>query len=224
MKAFAALYAALDASSSTRHKVAVMSDYLRTAPPADAAWAVYFLAGGKPRQTVPSRVLREAACEAAGLAPWLFEESYAAVGDLAETIAHLLPDGAATDDTGLAQWLQTRPEVAQVLHPALPSHPGHALWRRDFTGSSGLFSFELRPGMADTPAALAALVERRRFYRIGYSWGGYESLIMPARLNGVRSVQPWNGGPLIRLHVGLEDTQDLIDDLDAGLAAMRAAG
>jgi len=108
MKAFAALYAALDASSSTRHKVAVMSDYLRTAPPADAAWAVYFLAGGKPRQTVPSRVLREAACEAAGLAPWLFEESYAAVGDLAETIAHLLPEGAATDDTGLAQWLQTR--------------------------------------------------------------------------------------------------------------------
>jgi DNA ligase-1 len=108
MKAFAALYAALDASTSTRHKVAVMSAYLRSAPPADAAWAVYFLAGGKPRQTVPARVLREAACEAAGLAPWLFEESYAAVGDLAETIAHLLPEGAATDDTGLAQWLQTR--------------------------------------------------------------------------------------------------------------------
>lgn len=108
MKAFAALYAALDASSSTRHKVAVMADYLRTAPPADAAWAVYFLAGGKPRQSVPSRVLREAACEAAGLAPWLFEESYAAVGDLAETIAHLLPAGDASDDTGLAEWLQTR--------------------------------------------------------------------------------------------------------------------
>lgn len=123
----------------------------------------------------------------------------------------------------VARWLQARPEVARVLHPALPSHPGHALWQRDFTGSSGLFSFELRPGMADTPGKLAALVERRRFYRIGYSWGGYESLIMPARLSGARSVQPWEGGPLIRLHVGLEDTNDLIADLATGLDAMRAA-
>ena len=123
----------------------------------------------------------------------------------------------------VARWLQARPEVARVLHPALPSHPGHARWQRDFTGSSGLFSFELRAGMADTPGKLAALVERRRVYRIGYSWGGYESLIMPARLSGARSVQPWDGGPLIRLHVGLEDTDDLIADLATGLDAMRAA-
>jgi cystathionine beta-lyase len=128
----------------------------------------------------------------------------------------------------VAGWLQSRPEVASVLHPALASHPGHALWRRDFNGSSGLFSFELRPeALGDDPAraarALAALVEKRRFFRIGYSWGGYESLIMPARLNGLRTVRPWAGGQLVRLHVGLEDSADLIADLEAGLAAMAAA-
>ena len=128
----------------------------------------------------------------------------------------------------IARWLQARPEVASVLHPGLPSHPGHALWQRDFSGSSGLFSFELRPeALGDEPARaarrLAALVERRRFFRIGYSWGGYESLIMPARLNGLRTVNPWAGGQLVRLHAGLEDTADLLADLEAGLAAMAAA-
>ena len=120
----------------------------------------------------------------------------------------------------VARWLEARPEVARVLHPALSSHPQHALWRRDFTGSSGLFSFELK---AATPAQLAALCERRRFFRIGYSWGGFESLIMPARLGTVRTVEPWRGGPLVRVHCGLEDPADLIADLDAGLAAMARA-
>jgi len=143
----------------------------------------------------------------------------------------------------LARWLEQRPEVARVLHPALESHPGHALWRRDFSGSSGLFSFELRrdallapaPGEAALTAngaehadariarKLAALCERRRFFGIGYSWGGYESLMVPGRIGSLRTAAPWQGGSLVRVHVGLEEPQDLIADLEDGLAAMHAA-
>jgi DNA ligase 1 len=108
MKAFAALFAALDASTATSHKVEVMQRYFAAAPIADAAWAAYFLAGGKPRQTVPTAVLRRTACEMAGIADWLFDASYQAVGDLAETIAHVLPPGNTSDDTGLAVWVQER--------------------------------------------------------------------------------------------------------------------
>ncbi len=108
MKGFADLYAELDASTSTLHKVDALERYLRGAPPADAAWAVYVLAGGKSRQSVPSRVLREAAREAAGLPEWLFEESYLAVGDLAETIAHLLPPPGAIEHVDLATWMAER--------------------------------------------------------------------------------------------------------------------
>ena len=120
----------------------------------------------------------------------------------------------------VARWLQGRDEVAQVLHPALPTHPQHALFKRDFQGSSGLFSFELKSA---SPAQLAALCERRRYFRIGYSWGGFESLIMPAKLGSIRSIRPWTGGPLVRLHCGLEDAADLIDDLQEGLQAMKSA-
>lgn len=127
----------------------------------------------------------------------------------------------------VARWLQARPEVASVLHPALASHPQHGLWQRDFSGSSGLFSFELRPeafadGTDAVARGLAALCEGRRHFGIGYSWGGYESLIMPARLQGLRSVRPWQGGPLVRLQIGLEAPEDLIADLAEGLAALRA--
>ncbi len=108
MKAFAELYTELDASTSTLHKVDALERYLRRAPPADAAWAVYVLAGGKPRQAVPSRLMRAAAQEAAGLPDWLFEESYQAVGDLAETIAHLLPEAPADEDVGLSTWMGER--------------------------------------------------------------------------------------------------------------------
>jgi cystathionine beta-lyase len=120
----------------------------------------------------------------------------------------------------VARWLQGRDEVAQVLHPALPSHPQHELFKRDFLGSSGLFSFELKSA---TPSQLAALCERRRYFRIGYSWGGFESLIMPAKLGSIRSIRPWTGGPLVRLHCGLEDAADLIEDLQDGLHAMKSA-
>ena len=108
MKAFAQLFGELDASTATSAKVEALKRYFAVAAPADAAWAVYFLAGGKPRQVVPTAVLRALACERAGLAPWLFEEAYQAVGDLAETIAHVLPPPGALSDVGLAEWVEQR--------------------------------------------------------------------------------------------------------------------
>jgi cystathionine beta-lyase len=121
----------------------------------------------------------------------------------------------------VARWLETRPQIARVLHPALPSHPQHALFKRDFSGSSGLFSFELKSA---TPQQIAALCERRRHFKIGYSWGGFESLIIPGKLSAIRTVDPWQGGPLVRIHCGLDDAKDLIADLEEGLAAMARAG
>jgi len=106
MKAFAALYRELDASTSNLAKQAALQRYLREADAADAAWAVYFLAGGKPRQLVPTKLLRLLAQEAAGLPEWLFDESYDAVGDLAETIALLLPPPREVHDLGLAGWVE----------------------------------------------------------------------------------------------------------------------
>lgn len=121
----------------------------------------------------------------------------------------------------VARWLQGRPEVASVLHPALPEFAGHALWKRDFSGASGLFSFELQPGLLDAGGRkLAALCEGRRLYGIGYSWGGFESLIMPARIDSLRSARPWTGGQLVRLNIGLAAAQDLIADLAEGFEQM----
>ncbi|WNW13752.1 ATP-dependent DNA ligase [Pseudomonas sp. DTU_2021_1001937_2_SI_NGA_ILE_001] len=108
MKAFAELYARLDATTSSNAKLAALHDYFAQAPAEDAAWAVYFLAGGRPRQLVPTRVLREQATELSGLPTWLFEESYQAVGDLAETLSLLLPHAEQGDDAGLAIWLEQR--------------------------------------------------------------------------------------------------------------------
>ncbi len=123
----------------------------------------------------------------------------------------------------VAYWLQHRPEVGAILHPALETHPQHSLWKRDFKGSSGLFSFELKPDAQGQPPSaqqVSALCERRRYFGIGYSWGGYESLIFPAWIDTLRTVRPWKGGPLIRLHIGLEDPDDLIADLEEGFSAM----
>lgn len=121
----------------------------------------------------------------------------------------------------LAEWLQSRREVVRVRHPALPGDPGHALWKRDFTGASGLFSFEIA---AAPRAALAAMVDHMKFFGMGYSWGGFESLILPSDPRPIRTATKWPGDTiLIRLHAGLEDPDDLIADLDAGFERFNAA-
>ena len=128
---------------------------------------------------------------------------------------------ARHQETGLAlaRWLQGRPEVARILHPALPGDPGHALWKRDFSGSCGLFGVILKPV---SEAQLAAFVDGLQHFGIGYSWGGFESLIIPAHIR--RTVRPFEAeGPVLRIHAGLEDAGDLIADLEKGLARMTKA-
>lgn len=121
----------------------------------------------------------------------------------------------------LIEWLARQPEVERILYPALPDDPGYALWRRDFAAASGLFGVVLRPCPA---AAVAALLDERRLFGIGASWGGYESLMILARPERSRTVKPWTAaGPLLRIHAGLEDPLDLIADLEAGFDALRAA-
>ena len=133
MRAFAALYRELDASTSSLAKQVALQRYLREADAADAAWAVYFLAGGKPRQLVPTKLLRLLAQEAAGLPEWLFDESYDAVGDLAETIALLLPPPSEVHDLGLAGWVE---QHLLPLREAAKTAPGQladrlrAQWRQ----------------------------------------------------------------------------------------------
>ena len=126
-------------------------------------------------------------------------------------------------ETGLklARWLKARPEVACVLHPALPECPGHELWKRDFTGASGLFSVVLK----EFPKkAVAAMLDGLELFALGFSWGGFESLIVPIYPTKVRSVTRWpHPGPAVRIHAGLEDADDLIEDLAAGLKRLTAA-
>jgi cysteine-S-conjugate beta-lyase len=120
----------------------------------------------------------------------------------------------------LATWLKDRPEVERVLYPALPDDPGHALWRRDFQGASGLFGVLLKPC---AEKAWHALVEGLELFGLGASWGGYESLIMPNRPERYRTATAWNPSfPSIRIHAGLEDPDDLIADLEAGFARLNA--
>ncbi|OWQ39821.1 ATP-dependent DNA ligase [Pseudomonas lactis] len=128
MKAFAELYANLDATTSSNAKLAALQAYFLQAPPADAAWAVYFLSGGRPRQLVPTRLLRDMATEAAGIEPWLFEESYQSVGDLAETISLLLPESTYTSEDGLAVWLEEKLLPLRGLPPMDLADRLPALW------------------------------------------------------------------------------------------------
>jgi cystathionine beta-lyase len=121
----------------------------------------------------------------------------------------------------MAHWLKDRPEVARVLHPALPDCPGHANWKRDFLGASGLFSVILKPAPV---GAVAAMLDGLRLFGMGYSWGGYESLVIPFDCATYRTATQWNpGGPALRFSIGLEDVADLQDDLAEGFARLAAA-
>jgi cysteine-S-conjugate beta-lyase len=121
----------------------------------------------------------------------------------------------------MARWLAARPEVARVLHPGLESDPGHAIWKRDFTGASGLFSIVLKPV---PQKAVDALLDAVTLFGMGFSWGGFESLIIPFDCEGYRTATKWvPGGPTLRLHIGLENLDDLKADLDRGFAALKAA-
>ena len=120
----------------------------------------------------------------------------------------------------VARWLERHPAVERVLHPGLEGDPGHALWKRDYLGCTGLFGVALKPC---SDAALAAFLDSLELFALGYSWGGFESLVVPQNIHKSRSVRPWTGGPLIRLHVGLEDPDDLCADLAQGLERIRSA-
>ena len=121
----------------------------------------------------------------------------------------------------MAQWLASRPEVLRVLHPALESDPGHAIWKRDFTGASGLFGIVLKPV---AQKAVDAMLNSLKLFGMGYSWGGFESLIIPFDCSGYRTATEWApGGPTLRLHIGLENVEDLKADLARGFEALRAS-
>ena len=121
----------------------------------------------------------------------------------------------------VARWLEGRSEVLRMLHPALPSHPGHAIWKRDFTGASGLFSMVLKPV---PKKAYHAFVDTLELFGIGASWGGYESLAIPFDCAPLRTATRWEpGGPTVRFHIGLEAVEDLLADLERGFAALAAA-
>ncbi len=118
----------------------------------------------------------------------------------------------------LAEWLARRPEVARVIHPALPSDAGHAIWKRDFTGASGLFAVVLKPA---SKKAVAAMLDGLKLFGLGYSWGGFESLVIPFDPSTYRTATHWDAeGPALRLHVGLEEVDDLKADLEAGFAQL----
>jgi cystathionine beta-lyase len=121
----------------------------------------------------------------------------------------------------IARWLQSRPEVLRVIYPALEGDAGHAIWKRDFAGASGLFSFALKPV---PERAVHAFLDALTLFGMGASWGGFESLAIPFDCSDVRTATTWTpGGPAIRLHIGLEDVADLTADLEAGFAALAAA-
>lgn len=147
------------------------------------------------------------------------EEMYLGLRGL-RTLAVRL-DQHSRNALAVAEWLSAHPAIDRVLYPALPDHPQHDLWKRDFRGASGLMSIVLKP--VDEAAAFA-FADGLHHFGLGASFGGYESLVLPFDPTAYRTVEPWSGpGPAIRLHIGLEDPEDLIEDLDAGLSKLPAA-
>ena len=146
------------------------------------------------------------------------DDAYAMLRGLRTLEVRMARHGAAGLE--VARWLEAQPQVLRVLHPALPSSPDHALWRRDFTGACGLFGVVLQPG---PPAATAALLDALELFGLGFSWGGFESLAVSCDAQLKRTARPLHlGGSLLRLHVGLEAPGDLIADLQRALAAWDA--
>ncbi len=140
------------------------------------------------------------------------EETYLGARGLRTLAVRLAHHQQAALD--IARWLEGRPEVASVLHPALESHPDHALWQRDFTGASGLFGVVLK---SSSEKAVAAMLDGLKYFGMGYSWGGFESLAIPVDPTSYRTATRWQtSGQLLRLHIGLESVDDLKADLEAG--------
>lgn len=147
------------------------------------------------------------------------DECYLALRGLRSMGARLRQQQAAA--LKITRWLQNRPEVKRVLYPPLPDDPGHHLWQRDFTGASSLFGIILRETSEQT---VARMVDHYRYFKIGASWGGYESLVIPANPHRIRTAVPWTEeGYALRCHVGLEDPDDLILDLAEGFDRLNAA-
>ncbi|KIL99926.1 Cystathionine beta-lyase [Paramagnetospirillum magnetotacticum MS-1] len=123
----------------------------------------------------------------------------------------------------LTQWLETRPEVESILYPPLASDPGHALWKRDFTGGCGLFGVILKPA---SKAAVDAMLDGYSHFKLGFSWGGFESLVIPTSGHSIiRTATSWAPkGPSLRFHAGLEDADDLMEDLERGFGRLACAG
>ena len=202
MKQFAALYRALDASTSNLAKQAALQRYLQDAAPADAAWAVYFLAGGKPRQLVPTKLLRLLAQEAAGLPEWLFDESYEAVGDLAETISLLLPPPTEAHDLGLAVWIEKQLLPLRGMQPEPLADALRAQWRR-LAPEERLVYFKLITGgfrvgvsrlqVTQALAAVGALDPKRVAQRLM----GYTHIAgQPSAFDYAALIAPESGGEL----------------------------
>lgn len=162
--------------------------------------------------------LLDHAKEALGTCPGS-EETYLGLRGL-RTLAVRLERHQASA-LAVAEWLKARPEVDRVMYPALPGDPGHALWKRDYTGASGLFAAVLKPVSEN---ALAAFLDGLKLFGMGYSWGGYESLVIPFDPTSYRTATTWTGpGPALRFHIGLEAVPDLIRDLEAGFVRLNGA-